>query len=198
MDEPALIAASQRGDLTAFNQLVELYQGALLNHAARMLSSVASAEDATQEAFISAFRHIRSFKGGSFRGWLFRIATNACYDQMRAAQRRPGPSLDAFLENPGWQPASGDATPEQAALQSELAREIQRAIERLPSDQRGVLLLADVEGLSYEEVAEAMECNVGTVKSRLSRARARVRTELSSKRELLPGWLRLEPEEDKA
>ncbi len=194
--EAELIAASQRGELVAFNRLVELHQAAIFNHAARMLGSIPAAEDAAQETFIAAFKNIKAYRGGSFKGWLFRIATNTCYDQLRQKQRRPGASLDEYLENPNFQPPSAAAGPEEQALSAELARELQRAIATLPEDQRTVLLLSDVEGLSYEEVAEASGCSLGTVKSRLSRARGRVREELRTKRELLPGWLRLTTESE--
>ena len=157
-----------------------------------MLGSRATAEDVAQDAFVAAFRSIKSFRGEHFRAWLFRIATNACYDHLRASKRHAGESLDEMLDTAAWQPASPRPSPEDEALTSELGREIHRAIALLPVDQRLVLLLADVEGLSYEEVAEATDANVGTVKSRLARARAKVREHFSSKRELLPPGLRLD------
>ncbi|MBI3743708.1 MAG: sigma-70 family RNA polymerase sigma factor [Chloroflexi bacterium] len=189
--EAELIRRSREGDLDAFNRLVETYQGQVFSLAYRMLGTRAGAEDAAQEAFIAAFRNIKSFRGEHFRAWLLRIATNACYDQLRAAKRHAGSSLDAMLDNTAWEPASTQRSPEDQAISAELGREIQRAIATLPPDQRAVLLLADVEGLSYEEVAEATSANVGTVKSRLARARARVREHFSSKQELLPPSLRL-------
>ena len=124
MDEQELIECSQNGDLESFNRLVESYQGQVYNLAFRMLRGV-SAEDATQEAFISAFRHIRSFRGGSFKAWLLRIATNACYDQMRSGKRRPSISLDSMLEeDPAWEPASKEESPEDHALRAELSQEL--------------------------------------------------------------------------
>lgn len=191
MDEPTLIQRSRKGDLDAFNRLVESYQSQVFNLAWRMLGSPTSAEDAAQEAFISAFRNITAYRGGSFRAWLLRIATNACYDQLRAAKRHGGPSLDALLETPSFQPPSKDASPESQALSAELSAAIQSAIATLPEDQRSVLVLVDVEGLAYEEVAQAAGVNIGTVKSRLSRARARVRNLLAAHRELLPDRYRL-------
>lgn len=190
--EEELIRRSREGDLESFNRLVEMYQGQVYSLAFRMLGAAAPAEDATQETFLAAYRNLRSFRGGSFRAWLLRIGTNACYDQLRAAHRTAGASLEAILENPGSHPPSPAPSPEQEALRLELAREIQKAIADLPPDQRSVLVLADIEGLSYEEVAQATGSSLGTVKSRLSRARARVRDYFAQRRELLPGSLRLD------
>ena len=191
MDEVTLIQRSCQGDLDAFNHLVESYQSQVFNLAWRMLGSHASAEDAAQEAFISAYRNIASYRGGSFRAWLLRITTNACYDLLRAAKRHGGASLDALLETPSFQPPSKDPSPESQALSAELSAVIQQAILALPDDQRSVLVLVDVEGLAYEEVAQAAGVNIGTVKSRLSRARAHVRESLAAHRELLPDRYRL-------
>ena len=192
MNEPDLIQKSRDGDLESFNRLVEAHQGRVYNLALRMLGSVAAAEDAAQETFLAAFRNIGNYRGGSFRGWLFRIATNACYDQMRAAKRHAGASLEALLEDTTWEPRSKDASPEDQAMNAELAAEIARAFDALSPDHRAVLALADVEGFSYEEVAQAVGCSVGAVKSRLSRARARVRDHFAQRRELLPARLRLD------
>lgn len=190
MDERELIECSQNGDLESFNRLVESYQGQVYNLAFRMLRGV-SAEDATQEAFISAFRHIRSFRGGSFKAWLLRIATNACYDQMRSGKRRPSVSLDSMLEeDPTWEPASKEESPEDHALRAELSQELSSAMETLLPEQRAVLVLSDIEGLSYEEIATATKSSMGTVKSRLSRVRAHLREHFSRHGELLPARYR--------
>lgn len=190
LNEAELIAASQRGELFAFNRLVEFHPASIFNHAAQVLGSIPGAENAAQETFIAAFMNIKACQGGSFKGWLFRIATNTCYDQLRQKQRRPGASLDEHLENPSFQPSFVAAGPEEQAPSAQLARELQRAIAGLSEYERRVLLLSDVGGLSYEEVAEAAGCSLGTVKSRLSRARGRVREELKAKQELLPARLR--------
>ena len=191
MEEATLIQRSRQGDLDAFNRLVESYQSQVFNVAWRILGSSAGAEDAAQEAFISAYRNIAAYRGGSFRAWLLRIATNSCYDQIRASKRHGGSSLDALLETPSFQPASNDPSPESQAVTAELSAAIQHAIAALPEDQRAVLVLVDIEGLAYEEVAQAAGVNIGTVKSRLSRARARVRDLLAAQRELLPDRYRL-------
>lgn len=193
MDEQQLIERSRNGDLDAFNRLVETYQAQVYNLAYRMLGSQASAEDAAQECFISAYKNIRAYRGGSFKGWLFRIATNACYDQLRSKKRHAETSLEDRLEaDQGWQPASVGETPEEAAITGELSREIAKAVTTLPEDQRLVLIMADVQGFTYEEVAEATSSSLGTVKSRLSRARAKVRDYFSTRPELLPAKFRLE------
>ena len=153
MDGRELIARSQQGDLDPFNGLVELYQGQVYNLAYRILGSAASAEDVTQEAFISSFPNIRSFRGGSFKSWLLRIATNASYDAIRANKRQRSSSLDAMLEEEqAWEPESPTESPKTAALRSELAAEISKAFPTLLPEQRAVLVLADVEGYSYEEI----------------------------------------------
>lgn len=185
-----LVIRCQRGDLTAFNLIVERYQSRVFNVAARILGNRASAEDVAQETFVSAYRAIGRFRGGSLPAWLMRIATNASRDFLRASRRRPAESLDEFLLEPGFQPSSGDPTPEQQVLAGELGAAIQEAILSLPEDQRAVLVLVDVQGFSYEETATATGVSNGTVKSRLSRARARMRDQLVQKRELLPDEFR--------
>ena len=185
-DEADLITRSQSGDLDAFNAIVERYQLHVYNLSARIMGNMASAEDATQETFISAYRAIRRYRGGSFRGWLLRIATNQCYDMLRAMKRRPADSLDEALLNPAFQVASSGDSPEQLSIRGELAEQIQRAILTLPEEQRVVIVLIDVQGYSYEETAQAAGASIGTIKSRLSRARARLRDHLKQHMELLP------------
>ncbi len=198
MDELALIQAAQKGDVPSFNQLVRAYQALAYRTAYRVIGDSAAAEDATQNAFISAFKHLRDFRGGSFKAWLLRIVTNACYDQLRAKQRRPTASLDALLLDPD-NPAPGvdhaaPETPHEFAERQELGAMIQRGIATLPPDQRATLVLVDIEGLDYDEAATATNTNVGTVKSRLSRARAHVRNFLLNQQELLPARYRLNSE----
>ena len=198
MDEQAFIRAAQKGDVAAFNQLVRGYQAPVYRTAYRVLGDAASAQDATQDAFISAYKHIRTFRGGSFKAWLLRIVTNACYDQLRVKQRRPAASLDAMLLDPD-NPAPGldravTESPQDFAERQELGATIQRGLATLPHDQRMTLVLVDIEGLSYEDAADAVATNVGTVKSRLSRARAALRDFLVQQEELLPARYRLKSE----
>ena len=189
-DETNLVERSKGRDLSAFNQIVERYQLHVFNLAARILGDRAAAEDVSQETFISAFRAIDGFRGGSLRAWLLRIASNCSYDSIRSTKRRAENSLDESLENPSFQVASKDPSPEQMALRGELRDEIQKAVLSLPPDQRAVVVMIDVQGLSYDEASEATGASLGTVKSRLSRARTAVRGHLLERSELLPDQFR--------
>ena len=192
--EPAdaeLVTRSVGGDLSAFNQIVDRYQSQVYNVATRTLGSRVAAEDVTQETFISAYKAIRGFRGGNLRAWLLRIARNQCFDHLRSMRRRPESSLEEAFEDTGFvQPAPADSLPETQALTAELGRAISRAIDSLPRDQRITLVTIDIQGLSYEETAEAFGVSIGTVKSRLSRARSKVRDLLARETELLPEQFR--------
>ncbi len=195
MNEPQMIAEAQRGDVPSFNQLVRAYQALVYHTAYRVLGDGDAASDATQDAFISAYKNIKSFRGGSFKAWLLRIVTNACYDQLRAKQRKPTASLDALLVDPD-NPAPGlgearEESPHAYAERQELGEWIHQGLQTLPYDQRITLVLSDVDGFAYEEIALATNTNVGTVKSRLSRARAQMREFLLQQKELLPDAYRL-------
>ena len=201
MDEIRLIQYAQEGDLDAFNRLIQHYERQVFNLAWRIMGDSDSAADATQEAFISAFNAIRRFRGGSFRSWMLRIVTNACYDELRRRKRRPAGSLETLFdelgvpepENPGdliHKPES----PEAASERAELSQAIQDCLNRLPDDFRMVAVLADVQGYEYQEVAQVIGKPLGTVKSRLARARARLRECLQRYRELIPATYRLEDE----
>ncbi len=201
MDEPGLIRQAQRGDLQAFNGLVLAYQTQVYNLAYRIIGETDAAADATQEAFISAFRNLRGFRGGSFRGWLLRIVTNACYDELRRRKRRPEASLDTLTDADSGPEDEGPASlisqhelPEAAAERAELGRAIQGCLEGLPVEFRVVAILADVQGYDYREIAVALGKPLGTVKSRLARARLRLRDCLERSRELFPSAFRLEGE----
>jgi RNA polymerase sigma-70 factor, ECF subfamily len=189
----AALHAAQRGDATAFNQLVHAYQRQVYNVCYRTLGNAEDAADATQDAFLSAFKGIKAFRGpaSGLRGWLLRVAVNACYDQLRRRQRRPMHSLDE-LDPAEFDPPDPGLGPEQYAANREVASSIERALQRLPVEQRLAVVLCDVQGLSYEEAAAAMHVELGTVKSRLSRARAQLRTLLEAAGELPGGSKRLE------
>jgi RNA polymerase sigma-70 factor (ECF subfamily) len=191
-DESALIAAAQGGDREAFNQLVVKYQSLAYNVAYRVLGDGDAAADATQDAFISAYRAIARFRGGSFKAWIMRIVTNACYDQLRAKQRRPTTSLDADpeLERHEWNVDPGER-PEAYVVRQELGQIIQRGLATLPAEQRTCVVLSDIQGMSYDEIAQTMNCSLGTVKSRLNRARRKMRDYLVQHVELLPSRYRL-------
>ncbi|TLN15340.1 sigma-70 family RNA polymerase sigma factor [bacterium] len=202
MDEVALIRDAQRGDLDSFNRLVLAYQELAYNLALRMLDDEASAEDATQTAFISAYRHMDSFRGGSFKSWVMRMVTNTCYDELRRIKRRPTTPLepvndedDEEIESPYWMADDHNPSPEQALDQRELEGAIQHCLADLPEDFRAVVIMVDVEGLDYQEVSDATGKPLGTVKSRLARARVKMRDCLQGFWELLPVSFRLKLEE---
>jgi RNA polymerase sigma-70 factor (ECF subfamily) len=196
MDESGLIQAARQGDLDAFNRLVLANQDIVYSQAYRMLGDAEVAADATQEAFISAYKHLGTYRGGSFRGWLLRIVTNACYDELRRRKRRPTVPLEPVdaneeeIESPSWMIDPGEL-PEQAAVRKELAQAIQRCLDGLPDEFRLVVVLVDIQGLDYQEAAQAVGKPIGTVKSRLARARLRLRECLQSVWELLPSTNRL-------
>jgi RNA polymerase sigma-70 factor (ECF subfamily) len=199
MNEPALIESARKGDLDAFNTLVVAYQHQVYNLAYRIMGDEASAADATQEAFISAYKHMESFRGDSFKSWIFRIVTNACYDELRRRKRRPATSLDGMVDDGDseieYDVPDDSNGPEIRTEQREMALTIQTGINLLPEDQRVALVLSDIQGMSYEEIAVMTGANLGTVKSRLSRARAKMRDYLLEQGELLPGHLRLKAEQ---
>lgn len=189
--EASTLEAARQGDVAAFNRLVVQYQTLVYNVSLRTIGNRDDAADATQEAFVSAYRSIGTFRGGSFKAWLLRIAVNACYDVLRRRQRRPAGSLDELNEQGDVEVAAPDGLgPEAAAIGAETAGAIEAALATLPADQRVLVLLCDVQGLSYEEAADATQVALGTVKSRLSRARARLRDHLRQRGELPAGLQR--------
>ncbi len=199
MDEQALVASARKGDARAFNQLVLLYQSMVYNLAYRILSDPDAAADATQDAFISAFKAVHKFRGGSFKAWLLRIVTNACYDQLRSKQRRPTDSLEdlpvdhnhvRYLRDPSEQP-------DEHVDRQELNQAIQMGIRALPAEQRVIVVLSDIQGLSYHEIAQITGLSLGTVKSRLSRGRTKLRDYLLQQGELLPARYRLSDAEQR-
>jgi RNA polymerase sigma-70 factor (ECF subfamily) len=199
MDEVGLIRAAQKGDLTAFNRLVLAYQDKAYGVAYSIMGDPDQAADATQTAFLSAFRSIKKFRGGSFNSWILRITTNACYDELRRQKRRPQSPLnpstdyDEEVESPSWLTDPGEG-PEEAVERAALNQAIERCIQELPPEFRAVVVLVDLQGLNYAEAAEAVGRPVGTIKSRLARARVQVRDCLQAFRELLPREFRLDSE----
>ena len=176
IDETALIDQARSGNLDAFNHLVLTYQDMAFNLAARMLSDSDAAEDVTQIAFLSAYRSLGSFRGGSFRSWVLRMVTNACYDELRRRKRRPTVPLeplndeDEEVESPTWL-ADDAPSPEDEVERVELDQAIMRCLQGLSEEFRAVAVMVDMEGLDYQEVAVAIGKPLGTVKSRLARAR---------------------------
>ena len=184
------IERAQTGDLAAFNELVVEFQSLVFNLCLRMLGQPQAAEDAAQEAFINAWRSIGSFRGESFRAWLLRIAANLCRDELRRRGRRSSASLDNALEAGMPDPPDDDPLPEDSALNAELRGTLQAALAELPEEQRIALTLCDVDGLDYSEIAVAMNTSLGTVKSRIARARLRMREAMLRQPELLPARFR--------
>jgi len=199
MDETALIASAQQGDLNAFNTLVLHYQDAVFNTAVRILGDDDMAQDASQDAFISAFQSIKTFRGGSFKAWLLRTVTNACLDELRRQKRRPTTPLEPEtsdgeeMDSPKWL-ADKSMTPAQKAEADELEHAIQHCLDALPAEFRTAVVLADVQGMDYTEVAAASKTPIGTIKSRIARARIRLRECLRSFEELIPSSYRLNEE----
>jgi RNA polymerase sigma-70 factor (ECF subfamily) len=197
VDEIALIQAARGGDLDSFNRLVLAYQDLVYNQAFRMIGEDESADDATQNAFISAYNHLGSFRGGSFKAWLLRIVTNACYDELRRRKRRPTIPLEPLddageeVESPNWMVDPADR-PEDQVQRHELQNAIQHCLDNLPDDFRSAVVMVDIQGLDYSEAAESIGTPIGTIKSRLARARLRLRDCLSGFAELLPAGVRLE------
>jgi RNA polymerase sigma-70 factor (ECF subfamily) len=193
MCETELIQAARQGDLEAFNQLVLRYQDLVYNQAYWILKDPQAAEDFTQDAFLQAYRKMTSFRGGSFRAWLLRIVTNSCYDELRRWRRRPTFSLN-------HQDLNGDEVDgidwleddkqlvEGQIERNEMHSAVRMFISALPDEYRSVLHLVDVLEFNYEEAAQALQVPVGTVKSRLARARLRLRA-LMSGEPSLAGWL---------
>lgn len=190
-EDQVLITRSRQGDLDAFNQLVVRYQDLVFSVILRMVRNHASAEDITQDAFISAFRNIGRMRGVNFRAWMLRIARNATYDEIRRSNRRPEDSIDEQIITLGETLASDEESPEDRAMRRDLGMSISRGLGELQPDQRMAVVLVDVEGLAYEEAADAMEVSIGTVKSRLNRGRRRLREWLVANVEQLPPQFRL-------
>jgi RNA polymerase sigma-70 factor (ECF subfamily) len=199
MDEAKLIRYAQQGDLNSFNRLVLKYQDMVYNQAYRVMGETFSAEDATQNSFVSAFRKIRSFRGGSFKSWLLRIVTNECYDELRRRKRKPAIPLEPDyhngkeVESPHWV-VDPSESPEDYALRDELSGAIQNCLNKLPFEFRIVIVLVDIQGFHYSEAADTLRKPVGTIKSRLARARLGMRECLMGFWELLPSSFRLENE----
>ncbi len=201
MDENTLIQLAKKGELDAFNQLILMYQDMAFNVAYRIMNDEAQAADATQDAVISMYRRFDTYRGGSFKAWFMRIVTNACYDALRWQKRRPTIALEPEtddgerIESPYWL-EDNEAKPDEELEKKELEAAIQHCINALPNKFKTVFLLIDVNGDDYETVAQSIQRPVGTVKSRLSRARQRMQKCLQGFGELLPDIFRLNAKND--
>lgn len=197
-----IIARARNGELAMFHMLVDRHQGAIFNVVLRTVNDPATAEDITQDAFIRAWKSLSQFRGGNVRGWLMRIAVNRAYDELRSQKRKPSTSLDDMDVEPvgTWstQTAAGEH-PEAFADRNALSGTLEQALAKLPADQQTAVLLVDLQGFSYDEAAGIMGVAAGTVKSRMSRARTKLRQELradSRSSELFDRFLRLESEDE--
>jgi len=183
-DEITLVHSAQSGNLEAFNALVLIYQDVMYRTALRILGQETLAEDATQDAFISAFQHISNFRGGSLKAWFMRILVNKCYDNVRRIQRTAAISLDESLNDDGEDESLytllRDHAPsvEEDVEASEMNERIQKSLDKLPPHYRVTLALVDIDEMSYDEASAILRIPVGTVKSRLARARLYLRNEL--------------------
>jgi RNA polymerase sigma-70 factor (ECF subfamily) len=184
-DEEALVQAASKGDLEAFNQMVLNHQNLVFYHAYSLLGDTASAEDVAQESFLKAFLALRSFRGGSFRSWLLRIVTNSAYDALRRSKRHPSQPLfpedenDEELDSAPWL-ADPSASVQDAVERREFSEEIRKLMGQLPEVYRNVLTLVDVYQFDYSEAAQTLRIPIGTVKSRLARARLQMKEKLQS------------------
>jgi RNA polymerase sigma factor (sigma-70 family) len=182
-----LLERANAGDLDAFNDLVRLYQDQLFALVVRMVPDRDQASDVVQEAFFSAYRHMDSFRGGSVKSWLNRIAVNAAMDIQRARKRRPSQPYPE-LEDESWQPPAGDdADPERTAVLTERTQALAHALSLITDDQRAAIVLYDVEGYDYLEIADMTGVSLGTVKSRIHRGRLALRGLLEGRMELFRG-----------
>lgn len=182
-----LLERARTGDLDAFNDLVACYQDHLYALVVRMVPDRDQAADAVQEAFFSAYRNLDRFRGGSVRSWLSRICVNAAMDAQRAKKRRPSQPYPE-LEDESWQPPAGeDADPMRTALTSERHQALNEALTRITDDQRAAIVLYDVEGYDYAEIADMTGVSLGTVKSRIHRGRLALRAVLEDRMELFRG-----------
>ena len=184
MDEQQAVQQAMQGDAQAFEQLMRAHEGRMYAVSLRMCGNREDALDCTQEAMLRIYRAIKTFKGqSSFATWVYRITMNTCLDELRRRKVRVSSSLDALLDT-GFSPTDEDDTPERHAMASEQRRGLEQAIAALPEDMRSAIVLRDVQGFTYEEIATILSANVGTIKSRISRGREKLRETLLKQPEL--------------
>ena len=190
--EADVVARACAGEAGAFDQLISHYQGLAYSVAYRTLQDGAAADDAVQDSFIKAYRALHQYNGGSFKSWLMRIVVNTCYDVLRSSHYRNTESLDdtPVDDEHVTQWVDHSEGPQDFVERDELNGWIEEGIRSLTPDQRMVLVLCDVHGYAYDEIATIIDQPMGTVKSRISRARARMRDYLLRRPELLPSTFR--------
>lgn len=183
-DERKLIERASGGDPSAFNRLMETHERRMYAVALRMCANREDAQDCLQEAMLRIYRSISSFKSqSSFATWVYRITMNTCLDELRKKKNKQNTSLDSLLDM-GWSPQDETSSPERQTIQEEARQYLHKAIQTLPEDMRSAIVLRDIQGLTYEEIAQALDINVGTIKSRISRGREKLREKLKQKPEL--------------
>jgi RNA polymerase sigma-70 factor (ECF subfamily) len=193
--EDELVRKAQRGDDVAFDRLVEVLAPRVYGLAYRLVGNADDAQDMAQESFLRIYRALPTFKGNAaFSTWMYRIVANCCYDELSKRKQRPATATDITAGDDGhdWQDRTADATSavEDVWERRERQQAVQTAIRALPEHARMVVVLYDLQGLSYQEIAVALKTNVGTVKSRLNRARLQLRELLSEHRELFGAYAR--------
>lgn len=182
--ERKLIEKASGGDPSAFNRLMQQHERRMYGVALRMCANREDAQDCLQEAMLRVYRAISGFKGqSSFSTWVYRITMNTCLDELRKKKNKQNTSLDNLLDQ-GWAPSDGQNLPEKQAMLKETRRQINDAIQQLPEDMRAAVVLRDIHGLAYDEIANVLNANVGTIKSRISRGREKLREKLSKNTEL--------------
>lgn len=195
LEEQALLARAQAGDVQAFERLVAAYERKVYNLAYRLTGNHDDASDVAQEALIKVYTSLGDFRGdSSFSTWLYRVVSNACLDELRRRKRQRATSLDAPVatDDGGLArqlPASGDG-PEEALARKELQATVQMAIQALDEEHRVVIILRDIQGHSYQEIADYLGLSLGTVKSRLNRARAALQKKFSELELFGPNFVR--------
>jgi len=192
--ENILLEKAKGGDIHSFNELVLLYQESAYNVALRIMGDDAQAADVTQDAFISAYQSLGKLQHNNFKAWVLRIVHNKCLDQLRKQKRQKQSSLETITdenESVYFLQDQSITMPESAVQDAELMQAVQNCLQNLPEEQRASIVLCDVEGLDYATIAETLDVSVGTVKSRMSRARKKLQTCLQGVSELLPNRYRL-------
>lgn len=181
--EKQLVAKAKEGDLQAFEELILRHERIVYNVALRMMNHSEDAKDISQEVFLKAYRNIKNFDERSmFSTWLYRITTNTCIDEMRKRKGKQSYSLEEELENEDGsmqrQIADAGETPEESLLREERKSQLLQALSLLSAEHKAVVILRDIRGFSYEEIAEIMDLPIGTIKSRISRARNQLKNEI--------------------
>lgn len=191
--EKVLVQRAKDGDVTAFETLIQEYQKRIFSIAYRMMQNQEDAADLTQEIFLKLFQNLDKFRGNSqFSTWVYRVATNTCLDALKKAKRQTAYSLDKEIETEegtllGELPDKGPS-PQELAEKKAILEAVRLGIAKLSKEHQRVMILRELEGLSYEEIAQILNCSVGTVKSRINRARENLKKILSQNRELFSDY----------